>query len=306
MAIPKADFIWLDGKLVRWEEGQVPFLTHSLHYGMGVFEGIRAYATSKGPAIFRLREHMKRLHESAHLVRMEMPYSVDQLCDAACEVIRSNKQESAYLRPLAWYGDEAMGLGAVNAVHVGIASWVWGAYLGDEGLKNGIRAKVSSFPRRAVHDVPTKGKITGAYVNSILAKREAMLAGYDEAIMLDVHGYIAEASGENIFAVIDGEVWTPPRASAILAGITRDTIIKLAKEMSLTVHEAMLTRDMLYVADEVFLTGTAAEVTPVREIDDRRIGSGTAGPLTRELQQAYFRVVRGEDERHANWLTVVS
>lgn len=307
MAIPKSEFMWVDGKLVRWEDANVPLLTHTLHYGLGIFEGIRSYRTAAGGgAVFRLEEHMKRLHESAHIVQMKMSQSVDDLCRGTVELLRANKLDEAYIRPVAWYNDDAMGLGSVNTVHVGIAAFVWGAYLGDEGLKKGIRAKISSFPRRTVNGIPVKGKITGAYVNSILAKREAQQAGYDEAIMLDNQGYVAEASGENLFLVKDGELWTPPLGSAILAGITRATIIELAHQMKLPVREMLFSRDMLYTADECFLTGTAAEVTPVREVDNRPLGAGTTGPITRELQAAYFRVVRGEDSRFKHWLTPVA
>jgi branched-chain amino acid aminotransferase len=305
MAIPKADFMWVDGKLVRWDDAQLPFLTHTFHYGLGVFEGIRAYKTTSGTAVFRLKEHMKRLYESAHICAMEMPYSVDALCKATVELIQANKQQSCYVRPVAYYGDEAMGLGAVNSVHVGIAAFQWGAYLGDEALKSGIRAKISSFQRRAVNTIPVKGKITGAYVNSILAKREAQMAGYDEAIMLDANGYISEATGENIFMVKDGELITPPLGGAILAGITRDAIIRIARDMKMPVAEREFSRDMLYCADECFLTGTAAEVTPVREVDNRKIGAGTTGPMTRELQATFFRAARGDDARYASWLTPV-
>ncbi len=305
MAIPKTDFIWLDGKLVRWDDAQVPLLTHTLHYGLGVFEGIRAYKTATGPAVFRLREHNKRLLDSAHICYIKVPYSLEDLNRAALELLRANRQEQCYIRPLIWYGDEAMGLGALNSVHVAIATFTWGAYLGEEALKSGIRAKVSSFQRRGVNSIPTKGKITGAYVNSVLAKREAQLAGYDEAIMLDTFGYVSEATGENIFVVKDGELWTPPLGSAILAGITRDSLMRLARDMNIPVVEREISRDMLYCADECFLSGTAAEVTPVREVDDRAIGSGASGPMTRELQATFFRVVRGEDPRYASWLTPV-
>lgn len=305
MAIPKAEFMWMDGRLVRWDDAKLPFLSHTFHYGLGVFEGIRAYKTTGGTAVFRLREHMKRLHESALIVGMKLPYGLDELCRAAVELVKANDQPSAYLRPVGYYGDEAMGLGAVNSVHVGIASFHWGAYLGEEGLKTGIRAKVSSFARRAVNTIPTKGKITGAYVNSIMAKREAVNGGYDEAIMLDGQGYVAEASGENIFMVKDGELVTPPRSSAILLGITRDAILRIATDQKVPTVEREITRDQLYTADEVFLTGTAAEVTPVREVDDRRIGDGRAGPLTRELQHTFFRATRGEEPRYRDWLTPV-
>jgi branched-chain amino acid aminotransferase len=305
MAIQKAEFIWHDGQLVRWDDCRIPFLTHSFHYGLAAFEGIRAYKTTAGTAIFRLREHMKRLLESAHIVLMEVPYSLDQLCDAAVEIVRATQQTACYLRPVAYYGDEAMGLGAINSVHVGIAAFPWGAYLGEEGIKSGIRAKISSFPRRPVHVVPVKGKLTGAYINSVLAKREAQLGGYDEAILLDTNGYVAEASGENLFMVKDGELWTPPLGSAILAGITRDTLLKLAADVKVPALEREISRDMLYCADECFLCGTAAEVTPVREVDNRRIGAGMTGPVTRALQAAFHRVTRGEDPKYAAWLTPV-
>jgi branched-chain amino acid aminotransferase len=305
LAIPKADFIWIDGKLVRWEDAQLPFLTHTFHYGLGVFEGIRAYKTSSGASIFRLREHMKRLCESAQIVQLAMPFGVDELCQGAIELLRANQQTECYLRPVAYYGDEAMGLGAVNSVHVGIAAFKWGAYLGDEAVRQGIRAKISSFPRRTVNSVPPKGKITGAYVNSILAKREAQQCGYDEAIMLDAQGYVAEASGENIFMVKDGVLLTPPLSAAILAGITRDAIIRIATDLKMAVREESFARDQLYVADECFLTGTAAEVTPVREVDGRKLGDGASGPMTRELQSVFFRAARGEDARYREWLTPV-
>lgn len=306
MAIKKADFIWMDGSLVRWDDAKLPFLTHTFHYGLGVFEGIRAYETANGAAVFRLREHMKRLLESAHICQLSVPYTVDDFCRAAVELLRANDQKSAYLRPVIWYGDDqGLGLGTVNALHSGIAAFEWGAYLGAEGLKNGIRAKISSYPRRQVHGVSTKGKINGAYVGSIIAKREAIQGGYDEAIMLDSQGYIAEASAENIFMVKDGVLWTPPTTSAILAGITRDTALRIARDQGIPIEERSFTRDQLYVADECFLTGTAAEVTPVREVDDRTIGSGTAGPITREIQATFFRAVRGEEPRYADWLTPV-
>jgi len=303
MAIPKAENMWVDGRLVPWDTAQVPLLTHTMHYGVGVFEGIRAYETARGPAVFRLREHMRRLEESAHIVLMQLPYTADQLCAATVELIRANGQKRCYLRPVAWYGDEAMGLGAVNTVHVGIAAFEWGAYLGEEALRSGIRAKISSFQRRSANAIPTKGKITGAYVNSVLAKREAKLGGYDEAIMLDENGFVSEATGENVFIVKDGELWTPKLGGAILAGITRDAVLRIARDMGLSVHERDFTRELLYCADECFLTGTAAEVTPVREVDDRRVGEGRMGPVTRELQATFFRAARGQEPRYASWLT---
>lgn len=304
MPITKAEFIWMDGRLVRWEEAKLPFLTHTFHYGLGVFEGIRAYETARGSAVFRLREHMKRLAESAHICRMEMPFSVEAMCNAAVELLRANQQKAAYLRPVIWYGDnEGLGLGTVNELHAGIAAFQWGTYLGAEALKNGIRTCISSHPRRPVNGIPTKAKVNGAYVNSILAKREAVAGGYDEAIMLDVDGFVVEASAENIFMLKDGELWTPPKSSPILAGITRDALLRIAADQNVPIREERFTRDMLYVADECFLTGTAAEVTPVREVDGRRIGAGVAGPLTRELQATFFRATRGEEPRYREWLT---
>jgi len=306
MAIAKTDFIWLDGKLVRWDDARLPFLTHTLHYGMAIFEGIRVYPTARGPAVFRLREHMKRMAEGALITGMACPWSVDDMCRAVVEILRANRMETAYVRPLLYYGDDVgMGLGTVNTTHLGIATFQWGAYLGEEALANGIRAKISSFPRRPVHSIPSKAKVAGGYVNSIMAKREAQLAGYDEAVMLDNDGYVAEATGENLFMVREGALWTPPDQAAILMGITRDSILRIARRMNLPVREQMFTRDLLYTADECFLTGTAAEVTPVREVDDRRIGTGTAGPVTRELQQAFFRAARGEDPAWREWLTPV-
>lgn len=305
MAPPKADLIWLDGKIIKWDDGRLPFLTHSFHYGLAVFEGIRCYKTSSGPAIFRLREHMKRLAESAHICLMELPYSVDEMCQFAADIVRATKQTSCYLRPVGYYGEEAMGIGSVNKVHVGIAAFPWGTYLGDEALKTGIRAKISSFQQRSVSGVPVKAKINGAYVNSVLAKREAQLGGYDEAILLDTDGFVAEATGENIFIVKDGRLLTPPVGSAILAGITRDTLIRIATDLKIPVAEEIISRDILYCADECFLCGTAAEVTPVREVDNRRIGSGTLGPITRELQATFFRAARGEESKYRSWLTPV-
>lgn len=306
MAIKKADYMWIDGELVAWDEVQLPFLTHTFHYGLGVFEGIRAYESAQGAAIFRLPEHMKRLLESAHMCQLEVPYTADDFCKASVDLLRANGQRSAYLRPVIWFGaDMGLGLGTLNEIRCGIAAFEWGAYLGDEGLSKGIRTQISSFPRRIVHGVPTKGKINGAYVGSILAKRQAVLAGYDEAIMLDAQGYISEASAENIFMVKDGVLWTPPTTSAILAGITRDTVLQIARDMGLPIEERSFTRDQLYVADECFLTGTAAEVTPVREVDNRQIGAGSMGPITQQIQSTYFRIVRGEESKYRKWLTLV-
>ncbi len=306
----KADRVWLDGRLIKWDEGQIHLMTHALHYGLGVFEGIRAYKTKDGRlAIFRLREHIRRFLDSAHIIMLKMPYTEDELVTACVELLRQQKStfaEGAYLRPIAFMGDGAMGLGAVNPTRVAITAWDWGAYLGAKGLKDGIRAKVSSFTRMHVNVNMVRGKITGQYVNSILAKREAVLAGYDEAILLDISGFVAEASGENIFAVgRHGVVRTPSLSSPILAGITRDTAIKLLRDAGREVQEVSFTRDALYIAGEVFLTGTAAEVTPVREVDNRQVGNGSPGDVTKDIQERYFNVVRGGDPKYAEWLTYV-
>jgi branched-chain amino acid aminotransferase len=308
--ILKAEKIWLDGQFVKWEQGQVHVMTHALHYGLGVFEGIRAYRTGDGRlAVFRLREHVRRLFESAHICMLKIPYTEDQVFEACCELLRQQQAQfkgGAYLRPIAFMGDGAMGLGAVNATRIAITAWDWGAYLGDAGIKDGIRAKVSSFTRMHVNVNMVRGKICGQYVNSIMAKREAVLAGYDEAILLDTNGYVAEASGENIFCVNrEGLVRTPPLSSPILAGITRDSVIKLLRHQGREVQEQTFTRDSLYVAQEVFFCGTAAELTPVREVDNRQVGTGKPGPITSEIQSLYFRVVRGQEAKWADWLTYI-
>ncbi|MEE8492863.1 MAG: branched-chain amino acid transaminase [Nitrospirales bacterium] len=295
--------IWVDGALVNWAEASVHVLTHSLHYGLAVFEGIRCYQGRKGSAIFRLQEHVDRLFESAHIAMMEIPYDKKQVADAVIETVRVNKLEACYIRPLAYIGYGAMGLyPGDNPIHLAIAAWRWGTYLGEEGLTKGIRVKVSSFTRHHVNVSMTRAKISGNYVNSILAKREVKLDGYDEAIMLDPDGLVAEGTGENVFIVRKGQIKTPPLTS-ILEGITRHSVIQLACERNMPVIEERFTRDALYVADEVFLTGTAAELTPVREIDGRRVGRGTPGPVTTDLQDAFFKVVRGEDPAHEAWLT---
>ena len=306
----RADKIWLDGKMIDWDEGQVPVMTHALHYGLGVFEGIRAYKTHDGKlAVFRLKEHMQRLLDSAHILLLKMPYSLEELTEACLQLLREQRDlfaGGAYLRPIAFMGDGAMGLGAVNPTRVAITAWDWGAYLGEKGLKEGIRAKVSSFTRMHVNVNMVRGKITGQYVNSILAKREAVLAGYDEAILLDISGFVAEASGENIFSVNrQGIVRTPPLSSPILAGITRDTVLQLLRDTGHEVREVTFTRDALYIAEEVFFTGTAAEITPVREVDNRQVGSGKPGATTKKIQELYFRVVRGQEPKYRDWLTYV-
>jgi len=300
----KAETIWLDGKLVPWESATTHVLTHALHYGVGVFEGIRAYKGADGrSAVFRLREHLIRLHESAHIVLMQIPWSVDALQAACLEVMRSNKLAEGYIRPVAYFGAGAMGVGAVNPVQVAVAAWPWGAYLGEEALAKGIRAKVSSFTRMHVNVNMVRAKVTGQYVNSFLATREASLAGYEEAILLDTEGYVAEGAGENIYIVKNGTLYTPPLSSAVLAGITRDSVLRIARDLGVPVAEEKFTRDTMYVADELFMTGTAAEVTPVREVDNRRIGTGSPGPVTRKLQETYLRAVRGGEPRYREWLT---
>ncbi|HYS81048.1 MAG TPA: branched-chain amino acid transaminase [Anaeromyxobacteraceae bacterium] len=300
----KADKIWLDGKLVNWDDAKVHVLTHALHYGVGVFEGIRAYKTADGrSAVFRLREHMQRLYDSAHIVLMDIPYPIERLHEACLETLRVNKQAEGYIRPLAFFGYGSMGVGAVNPVQVSIASWPWGAYLSEEGLKKGIRAKVSSFTRLHVNVNMVRAKVSGQYVNSFLANREAMLSGYEEAILLDTEGYVAEGSGENIYIVKDGTLFTPPLSSPVLAGITRDSVLRIARDQGVPIVEQKFTRDTMYLADELFMTGTAAEVTPVREVDNRRIGRGEPGPVTKKLQEMYFRAVHGEEQRYKEWLT---
>jgi branched-chain amino acid aminotransferase len=299
----KADKIWMDGKLVAFEESKVHVLTHALHYGIGVFEGIRAYKGADGrSAIFRLREHIQRLYDSAHIVLMEIPFTGDQLEKACVDVLEANKLDAGYLRPLAFFGSGAMGVGATNPVQVIVAAWPWGAYLSEEGLKRGIRAKVSSFSRMHVNVQMVRAKISGQYVNSFLATREAALSGYEEAILLDTEGYVAEGAGENLFIVKNGVLQTPPLSSAVLAGITRDSILRIARDLGVPVKEEKFTRDTMYLADELFMTGTAAEVTPVREVDNRRIGRGEPGPVTKRIQETFFRAVRGEEPRYREWL----
>jgi branched-chain amino acid aminotransferase len=299
----KAGKIWMDGKLVASEDAKVPVLTHALHYGIGVFEGIRAYRGADGRgAVFRLREHIQRLYDSAHIVLMEIPFAPEKLEAACVEVLRANELKEGYLRPHAFLGSGSMGVGAQNPVQVMVAAWPRGAYLSDEGLERGIRAKVSSFTRMHVNVNMVRAKISGQYVNSFLANREAAMAGYEEAILLDTEGYVAEGSGENIFIVKNGVLQTPPLSSPVLAGITRDSVLQIARDLGIPVREEKFTRDTMYLADELFMTGTAAEVTPVREVDNRRIGKGEAGPLTKKIQATYFRAVRGEEPRYREWL----
>ena len=298
--------IWFDGKLVPWKEANIHVLTHTLHYGMGVFEGMRAYATPDGAAIFRLHEHTQRMFRSAHILGMHMPYTLDEINESCITVVRENGLTAAYIRPICFYGSEGMGLRADNLkVHVAVAAWEWGAYLGDDGLEKGIRVKTSSFTRHHVNISMCKAKATGHYINSTLALQEAIDCGYDEALLLDNEGYVAEGSGENIFIVRDGVIYTPDLTSA-LEGVTRDTIMEFARELGVEVREKRLTRDEVYVADEAFFTGTAAEVTPVVELDRRVIGTGRRGPVTRQLQTLFFDQVSGRQDRHPEWLTYVT
>ncbi|WP_459617212.1 branched-chain amino acid transaminase [Bordetella sp. 2513F-2] len=298
-------FIWYDGKLVPWREATTHVLTHSLHYGLSVFEGVRAYKTEAGTAIFRLHDHTRRLLNSAHIYQMAVPYDAETLNAAQREVVRANQLESCYLRPLVFYGSEKMGVSPVGAqVHVAIAAWPWGAYLGEAALAEGIRVKISSFARQHVNVTMPRAKVASTYANSILANAEALENGYDEALLLDTEGFVAEGSGENVFIVKDGVLYEPEIASA-LTGITRSTIHALAADLGLRLVTRRLTRDDLYIADEAFFTGTAAEVTPIREIDNRRIGAGRRGPVTEKLQKAFFDLVRGRNPRYAEWLTPV-
>jgi len=305
--VDKLERIWLDGELVRWDDAKVSVLTHTLHYGTGAFEGIRCYQRTSGEsAIFRLREHIVRLFDSCKILQVKPTLSIDAVMQGCIDLVRANNLESCYLRPLVYLGDETLGLYAPgNSVHISIIAWRWGAYMGDEALRSGIRAKVSSYTRGHINATMAKGKISGHYVNSILAKREAKAGGYDEALMLDAQGYVAEASGENLFMVKGGVIRTPELAGPVLAGITRDAIITLARAQGLTVVEGRIARDELWLADEIFLTGTAAELTPVREVDDRPIGPGTVGPITRALQTRYFDVVKGNTPDYPEWRAVV-
>jgi len=297
--------IWMDGEMVPWREAKIHVLTHTLHYGMGVFEGVRAYKTDQGPAIFRLEDHTKRLFNSAKIMNMDIQFSQDEINEAQKACVRENNLESAYLRPMVFYGSEGMGLRADNLkTHVMVAAWEWGAYLGDDGINKGIRIKTSSFSRHHVNVSMCKAKANGNYINSMLALQEALQDGYDEAMLLDVDGFVAEGSGENMFIVRDGQIFTPDLTSA-LDGITRNTLFVLAKEMGYEIKEKRITRDEVYVADEAFFTGTAAEVTPIREVDNRIIGDGTRGPITAKLQKAYFELVEGVSGKNENWLTVV-
>ena len=301
MPIEKTDKIWMDGTLVPWDEAKVHVLTHTLHYGSGVFEGIRAYPTAKGPAVFRLTDHMRRLHDSAELFLMELPYSVEELVEATKETIRANAVESCYIRPIAFLGYGEMGLNPLPcSVNVSIALWPWGTYLGDDCVKNGVRMKVSSWRRMDPNVNPVAAKGTGIYINSSLAKVEALKGGYDEALLLNTNGSVAEATGENVFIVKDGVLRTPPLSAGALEGITRASVMTIARDLGYQVEERELLRTDLYLADEAFLTGTAAEIVPIRSLDDRDIGP--PGEMTRKIQETYFAAVHGEVEKYKDWL----
>ena len=298
-------WIWYDGKLVPWREANTHVLTHSLHYGLSIFEGVRAYNTVDGPAIFRLREHTERLFNSARVYMMNIPFTQEQINDAHREVIRANKLDSGYLRPVVFYGSEKLGVSPKgNQVHVAIAAWPWGAYLGEEGLKRGIRVKTSSYQRHHINVSMVRTKTGGNYVNSILANMEAINNGYDEALLLDTQGFVAEGAGENLFIVRDGKVFEPNMVSGLI-GITRRTVIDLAAELGYTVTQMPMTRDDVYLADEAFFTGTAAEVTPIRELDGRAIGAGSRGPVTEKIQSMFFDAVNGRVPKFKHWLTPV-
>lgn len=304
--INKTDKIWMDGKFVNWDEANVHVLTHSLHYGLGVFEGIRCYDTPEGPAIFRLDEHVNRLFQSAKIFLLDIPFSPQDIKQAIIDTIKVNSIRECYIRPIAFIGYGAMGLYPKgNPINVVIAVWPWGAYLGEDGLNNGIRIKVSSYIRNHVNSNMSRGKVSGYYVNSQLAKKEAITNGYDEALLLDTSGFVSEGSGENIFIVRNGILKTTPLTS-ILEGITRDSVIEIAKSMGIVTLEETFTRDEVYISDEAFFTGTAAEITPIREVDNRVIGEGKAGAITKRLQQAFFDIVKGKNLKYKNWLTYVS
>ncbi len=305
MTAPKTDFVWMDGALVPWDQANVHILTHTLHYGTGVFEGVRCYKTAKGPAVFRHREHIERLAASAHILGYQLPYGVDEIMEAVRLTIRENRMEECYIRPLAWLGTENRGLNPKGlSVHVAVAVWPWGKYLGDEAANRGIRVTVSSFTRHHPNITMSKAKATGIYINSVLAKQEAVRMGFDEAILLDPFGNVAEGSGENIFVVRNGKIKTPPAVS-VLEGITRDSVMTIAEDLGIPLVEQLFPRDEMYIADEIFLTGTAAEITPVREVDHRTVGAGMVGPVTRKIHDTFFNAIQGRDEKYSRWLDIL-
>ncbi|MFZ9107692.1 MAG: branched-chain amino acid transaminase [Burkholderiaceae bacterium] len=298
--------IWMDGEFVPWREAKVHVLTHTLHYGCGAFEGVRAYKTEQGPAIFRLPEHTRRLFNSAKILRMPMPFTEQALIDAQCEVVRQNQLSSCYIRPLVFIGAERLGVSPKgNRIHVIVAAWSWGAYLGEEGMARGIRVKTSSYTRHHVNITMTQAKAVSNYTNSILANMEALDDGYDEALLLDASGFVSEGAGENLFVVKDGVIYTPDLSAGALNGITRNTVMHIAKDLGIEVVQKRITRDEIYIADEAFFTGTAAEVTPIRELDRVSLGSGARGPVTERVQQAFFDIVNGRNAQYSHWLTHV-
>ncbi len=298
--------IWMDGQLVDWRDAKIHVLTHTLHYGCGVFEGVRAYNTVNGTAIFRLQEHTQRFFNSAKILRMKLPFSQEELMEAQRLVVRENKLESCYLRPLAWIGSQKLGVSPKgNTIHVMLAAWPWGAYLGEEGLKKGIRVKTSSYTRHHVNITMTQAKAVSNYTNSILANMEATDECYDEALLLDSQGFVSEGAGENVFVVKDGVIYTPDLSAGALNGITRNTVFSIAKDLGLEIVQKRITRDEIYISDELFFTGTAAEVTPIRELDRVEIGIGSRGPITEKIQNAFFDIVNGRNPKYAHWLTKV-
>jgi branched-chain amino acid aminotransferase len=298
--------IWMDGQLVEWRDAKIHVLTHTLHYGCGAFEGVRAYNTARGTAIYRLKEHTQRLFDSAKILRMKIPFTQEVVMQAQLDVVRANKLESCYLRPLVWIGDEKLGVSPKgNSIHLMVAAWPWGAYLGEEGLKRGIRVKTSSFTRHHVNITMTQAKAVSNYTNSILANLEATEDGYDEALLLDSTGFVSEGAGENLFIIKNGTVYTPDLSAGALNGITRNTVFAICKDLGLPLVEKRITRDEVYICDEAFFTGTAAEVTPIRELDRIEIGAGSRGPLTEKIQTAFFDIVNGRNAKYAGWLTLV-
>ena len=298
--------IWMDGEMVEWRDAKIHVLSHTLHYGCGAFEGVRAYKTDKGTAIFRLAEHTDRLFNSAKILRMAIPFTKEQVSEAQRAVVRANKLESCYLRPLTWIGSQKLGVSPRgNRIHLMVAAWAWGAYLGEEGLKRGIRVKTSSYTRHHVNITMTQAKAVSNYTNSILANMEALDDGYDEALLLDVSGFVSEGAGENIFVVKDGKVYTPDLSAGALNGITRNTVVHICQDLGIELVQKRITRDEIYIADEAFFTGTAAEVTPIRELDRVEIGIGSRGPITEKIQAAFFDIVSGRNPKYAHWLTQV-
>ncbi|MFY7872069.1 MAG: branched-chain amino acid transaminase [Limnohabitans sp.] len=298
--------IWMDGQMVDWRDAKIHVLSHTLHYGCGAFEGVRAYKTDKGTAIFRLREHTERLFNSAKILRMKIPFTLQEVMEAQCAVVRENKLESGYLRPLTWIGSEKLGVSPKgNKIHLMVAAWTWGAYLGDEGLKRGIRVKTSSYTRHHVNITMTQAKAVSNYTNSILANMEATDEGYDEALLLDSAGLVSEGAGENLFVIKGGVIYTPDLSAGALNGITRNTIFHIAKDLGLEIVQKRITRDEVYICDEAFFTGTAAEVTPIRELDRIEIGAGSRGPITEKIQSAFFDIVNGRNAKYAHWLSKV-